>query len=84
MKRDPLINLIIIANMNNKSLHMVAWILLVVGGLNWLLVAFDWNLVEALLGSWPSVVKLVYILVGLSALLELFTHKKGCRHCSAM
>lgn len=63
---------------------MVAWILLVVGGLNWLLVAFDWNLVEALLGSWPSLVKLVYILVGLSALLELFTHKKNCSVCKGM
>ena len=70
--------------MNNKSLHMVAWILLVVGGLNWLLFAFDWNLVETLLGSWPSLEKLVYILVGLSALLELFTHKKNCSVCKGM
>ena len=69
--------------MNNKSLHMVAWILLVIGGLNWLLVGFnpDWNVVEALLGSWPVVEKVVYILVGLSALYELFTHKKSCSYC---
>ena len=63
---------------------MVAWVLLVIGGLNWGLDALGWNLVNALLGSWPSLVKLVYILVGLSALLELFTHKKNCRQCSAM
>lgn len=46
-----------------------AMILLVVGGINWGLVgAADWNLVEMLLGAWPMVVKLVYVLVGLSAL----------------
>ncbi|HEY4487166.1 MAG TPA: DUF378 domain-containing protein, partial [Candidatus Paceibacterota bacterium] len=29
-----------------KYLHMAAFILLVVGGLNWLLAAFSFNLVE--------------------------------------
>jgi len=43
--------------------------LVLVGALNWGLVgAFGFNLVEAILGSWPMVAKLVYILVGLSAL----------------
>jgi uncharacterized membrane protein YuzA (DUF378 family) len=63
---------------------MVTLILLVVGGLNWLLVGLgDWNLVEKLLGNWPAVVKLVYILVGLSAVAVLFTHKKDCKMCTA-
>ncbi|TSC68280.1 MAG: hypothetical protein G01um101472_63 [Parcubacteria group bacterium Gr01-1014_72] len=63
---------------------MVTLILLVVGGLNWLLVGLgDWNLVEKLLGNWPAVVKLVYILVGLSAVVVLFTHKKDCKMCSS-
>jgi len=65
-----------------KSLHMVTWILLVVGGLNWGLVAFDFNLVEKLLGSWPTVVMLVYLLVGISAVYEIVTHKKNCKECS--
>jgi uncharacterized membrane protein YuzA (DUF378 family) len=69
--------------MNNKTVHMVAFVLLVVGGLNWGLVAlFGFNLVEAILGSWPIVVKIVYILVGLSAVYELLTHKKHCTMCS--
>lgn len=66
-----------------KSLHMVTWILLVVGGLNWGLEAFDYNLVSMLLGSWPMVEKLVYLLVGLSAVYEIATHKKNCKACSA-
>lgn len=65
-----------------KGMHMLTWILLVIGGLNWLLVGlFDWNLVTALFGNWPMLEKLIYILVGLSALWELFTHKKNCKMC---
>lgn len=65
--------------MNNKTLHMIAWILLVIGGLNWGLAAFDWEVVERLLGE--SIAQIVFILVGLSALYELFTHKKHCSLC---
>ena len=63
---------------------MVAFILLVVGGVNWLLVgAFEINVVELILGSMPALVKIVYILVGLSALYELVTHKGRCTACGA-
>ena len=65
-----------------KSLHMVAFVLLVIGGLNWGLTALGWNVVEMVLGSWPMVVKAIYILVGLSAVLEGTTHAKNCRHCA--
>ncbi len=60
---------------------MVAFILLIVGGLNWGLSVFGWNVVEMLLGSWPAVVNLVYVLVGLSAVYEIATHKANCRMC---
>lgn len=66
-----------------KSLHMVTFILLVVGGLNWGLYAFNFNLVEKLLGSWPTVEMIVYVLVGLSAVFEVVTHKSNCKQCSA-
>ncbi|MDO8623739.1 MAG: DUF378 domain-containing protein [bacterium] len=67
-----------------KALHIVTFILLVVGGLNWGLVGIaDYNLVESLLGAWPAVVSVVYVLVGLSAIVELVTHKKECKACSA-
>ena len=49
-------------------LDIVALVLVVVGGLNWLLVAFNFNLVTVLFGSVPWLVTLVYVLVGLSAI----------------
>lgn len=64
-----------------KSLHMVAFILLIVGGLNWGLSAFGMNLVNMLLGSWPMVERIVYLLVGASAVYELVTHKDNCKEC---
>ncbi|MFZ2522730.1 MAG: DUF378 domain-containing protein [Minisyncoccia bacterium] len=66
-----------------KSLHMVTFILLVVGGLNWGLEALGFNLVYMLLGSWPMLEKLVYLLVGVSAVVELVNHKQNCKTCSA-
>lgn len=66
-----------------KSLHTISFILLVVGGLNWGLVGlFDWNLVEVLLGRWSVVVQVVYVLVGLSAIVEVVGHKSNCKSCS--
>ncbi|MDO8482258.1 MAG: DUF378 domain-containing protein [bacterium] len=65
-----------------KGLHMVTFLLLIVGGLNWGLTAVGYNVVEMLLGSWPVVVQVVYILVGLSAIVELVSHKKDCKSCA--
>ena len=62
-----------------KALHMITWILVIVGGLNWLLVGlFDLNVVMYL-GS--MLARIVYVLVGLSAIYELFTHKANCKAC---
>ncbi|HAT68710.1 MAG: hypothetical protein A2481_03515 [Candidatus Yonathbacteria bacterium RIFOXYC2_FULL_47_9] len=65
-----------------KALHMLAFVLLVVGGLNWGLTAFDYNLVSMLVGKWPAIEKVVYILVGLSAIYFATTHKSDCKMCS--
>lgn len=65
-----------------KYLHIVSFILLVVGGLNWLLYAFGWNLVSAVFGSMPALEQVVYVLVGLAAIYEAATHKSNCRACS--
>ena len=65
-----------------KAIHVIAFILVVVGAINWGLVGlFNWNLVEAILGGW--LLKLVYILVGVSGLVLVFTHKKDCKCCVA-
>jgi uncharacterized membrane protein YuzA (DUF378 family) len=71
-----------------KALHGTAFVLTVVGGLNWGLVAIgiymgsNLNVVNLLLGAWPGVETLVYLLVGLSAASLLFTHKGDCRACN--
>ncbi len=54
------------------GVHKLAYALVLVGALNWGLVGvFDWNLVTELLGSWPTVERVVYIVVGVSALVSL-------------
>lgn len=68
--------------MNMKILHMAAFLLTVVGALNWGLIGlFNLNLVMLLLGSMPMVEKLVYILVGVSAVYLTATHMKDCKVC---
>jgi uncharacterized membrane protein YuzA (DUF378 family) len=58
--------------MKMSGLDLLVFLLVVVGGLNWGLVGlFEYNLVDSLLGAWPMVVRLVYVLVGLAALYML-------------
>jgi uncharacterized membrane protein YuzA (DUF378 family) len=65
--------------MNNmKWVETVANLLLVVGALNWGLVGLggfmgsNLNVVNMVLGSWPQVEWLVYVLVGLAGLWYLY------------
>ncbi len=56
-----------------KMLPQVAYVLLVVGGLNWGLVGLlNMNLVETVLGT-GALTNLVYVLVGASAVYSLAT-----------
>ncbi len=64
-----------------KALHVIAFVLVIVGALNWGLYAFGYNLVAMLVGSWPVVEQVVYILVGLSAIYLAATHKGDCKTC---
>ena len=63
------------------GLHMISFWLLIIGGLNWGLVgAFDLNVVELIFGAWDWLLTIIYILVGLSAILMLFRDNcKGCK-----
>lgn len=55
-----------------NTLDWIALILLVVGGLNWLLVGlFSFDLVAYIFGYMTTVSKIVYVLVGLSAVYTL-------------
>lgn len=65
---------------NMDTMKWIALILVVVGGLNWGLVgAFDFNLVSALFGDMSMLSRIVYVLVGLSAIYMLVAAfgKKG-------
>ena len=65
-----------------KGLHFIAFLLLVIGGLNWLLLAlFGWEIGQLFGGMDATVSKIIYVLVGLSALYELATHKGKCKAC---
>lgn len=63
-------------------MHMISFILLVVGGLNWLLVGLlGWDVGMLFGGQSAMISRIVYILVGLAAIYELVTHKKNCKEC---
>ena len=52
-----------------RIINIIAWIILLIGGLNWLLIGiFSWNFVTAIFGGLPVLETIIYILVGLSAL----------------
>ncbi|HEY4483638.1 MAG TPA: DUF378 domain-containing protein [Candidatus Paceibacterota bacterium] len=77
--------------MNTKnSVSKVAWLLVIIGALNWgleglgNLVMRELNLVYILVGRWPMLETLVYVLVGLSALYIIIKGKKGCTCGSCM
>lgn len=71
---------------NRSPLCLITFALLLVGGLNWglvglgMLMGSNLNVVKALLGSWPSVEAIVYLLVGLAALKEIVVMAMGT-HC---
>jgi uncharacterized protein len=66
------------------KLHKLAFVLLIIGGLNWLLVGvLQWDIGEIFGGQAAGISRIIYILVGLSALYEVFSHKKMCKTCAA-
>lgn len=65
-----------------KALHMVAFTLLVIGGLNWLLLGlFGWEIGALFGGQTALVSRVIYVLVGLSAIWLIVKHKSDCKNC---
>lgn len=63
-------------------MHKLAYILVIIGGLNWLLVGvFGWDIGMIFGGQADWISRIIYILVGLSAIYEVFTHKTNCKDC---
>jgi uncharacterized membrane protein YuzA (DUF378 family) len=60
---------------------MIAYVLVIIGGLNWLLVGLGVGDVVAYLGS--TLATIIYILVGLSAILLIFAKKQLCDHAGS-
>ena len=67
---------------------MISKVLVIIGGLNWglvgvgMLAGANWNVVNLLLGAWPMVEAIVYLLVGIDALVMLFGCR--CKKCKEM
>lgn len=66
-----------------KTLHIVAFILLIIGGLNWLLVGLvGWDISAYLGGMDSTLARIIYLLVGVAAVYEIVSHKSRCKECS--
>ncbi|QBP39746.1 DUF378 domain-containing protein [Paenisporosarcina antarctica] len=61
-----------------KNLNSIALLLIIIGGLNWLLFGlFQWDLVGGLFGGMDSAfARIVYVLVGIAAIYSLTLLKK--------
>ncbi|HZW37758.1 MAG TPA: DUF378 domain-containing protein [Ignavibacteriaceae bacterium] len=62
-----------------KTLDLITKVLIIVGGLNWALHALNANLVDGIFGVDSMLSKVVYILVGLSAVYQIFTLKQTAK-----
>lgn len=61
-----------------RAINTITLVLLIVGGLNWLLVGlFGFDLVAAIFGQMSVLSRIVYVLVGLSALWQIIPLLRG-------
>ena len=64
-----------------KAVNVITLLLVIVGGVNWGLVGlFSFDLVAAIFGGGSTLSRLVYILVGLSALWQVVPLTKAFGH----
>jgi uncharacterized protein len=67
-----------------QHLHKVGFILIIVGGLNWLLLGLTgWDIGQLFGGQGALISKVIYVVIGLAAVYEVATHKARCKECSA-
>ena len=60
----------------------IVGLLIVIGGINWGLVGFlNYNVVTQIFGDMTTASRVVYGLVGVAALIKLFTWVKSCPAC---
>jgi uncharacterized membrane protein YuzA (DUF378 family) len=67
-----------------KNLYNIAFIVLIIGGLNWGLYGlFSIDIIESLLGGIPMIARLVYVAVGVATLYVLIEYSKTSCNCSS-
>jgi uncharacterized protein len=60
---------------NYDTLNLIAWALLIVGGINWGLIGlFEYDLVAEIFGAMSTMSRIIYTLVGLAAVYKLFSY----------
>ena len=64
----------------------IAYLLVIIGGINWGLIGlFEFNLVDAIFGAGSTLSRIIYVLVGISAVYLIYTASKvKGRHHSAI
>lgn len=68
-----------------KGIHKIGFLLLIIGGLNWLLVGLWGNDISSWMGGPGAILpRLIYILIGVAALIEIFSHKGICKACDSI
>lgn len=66
--------------MNHRALLIATYVLVILGALNWGIIGvLGVNLVNTFLGGSPVVEKVVYILIGASAVYDILVAKEGNR-----
>lgn len=66
--------------MNHKALLVTTYVFVILGALNWGVIGvMDLNLVNVFLGGSPTVEKVVYILMGGSAVYDILVARGGYR-----
>ena len=70
--------------MSGKTIHQVTYILVILGGIDLgLMGLFNFSLFNLVFGAWPVVIKVLYILIGISAVYDIaLMHKGYCMYCS--
>ncbi|MAG12190.1 DUF378 domain-containing protein [bacterium] len=65
-----------------QYIHKVTFLLVIAGGLNWLVWgAIGWEIGQLFGGMDMLISRGIYILIGLAALYEIFAHRSKCKEC---
>jgi uncharacterized membrane protein YuzA (DUF378 family) len=74
-------------NKGCSPIKIAKW-LVIIGGVNWgfvglgMLIGKSWNLVNMIFGGMPSIEAIIYVLVGVAAVMKIFGCKcKKCDKC---